>query len=228
MKSDTAATRSMEASAPGALHHVFYGKMGHRRFKRSGRLWAEQGEQTMITANNGVKPSSVDMKLEVVVIPVSDVDRAKRFYENLGWRLDADFVRADGSRALQLTPPGSPASIQLATGSGLPLFLIVNDIKAARAELIARGIDVSEVFHRGPQGRVPGPDPERPSYGSLATFSDGDGNNWLLQQVNQRLPGRVNTDQTTFTSPSDLAAALRRAASAHGEHEKRAGGHDAN
>jgi catechol 2,3-dioxygenase-like lactoylglutathione lyase family enzyme len=168
------------------------------------------------------------MKLEVVVIPVSDVDRAKRFYENLGWRLDADFVRSDGSRALQLTPPGSQASIQLGTGSGLPLFLIVNDIEAARAELISRGVDVSEVFHRGAQGRVAGPDRERPSYGSLATFSDGDGNNWLLQQVNQRLPGRVSAGETTFTSTADLAAALRRAAAAHGEHEKRSGGHDAN
>ena len=182
----------------------------------------------MTTASNAAKPGTVDMKLEVVVIPVSDLDRAKRFCENLGWRLDADFVRADGSRALQLTPPGSPASIQLATGSGLPLFLVVNDIEAARSQLFARGVDVSEVFHRGPQGRVPGPDPERPSYGSLATFSDGDGNNWLLQQVTQRLPGRVSGGQTTFTSTADLAVALRRAAAAHGEHEKRSGGHDAN
>jgi catechol 2,3-dioxygenase-like lactoylglutathione lyase family enzyme len=182
----------------------------------------------MTTASNGAKPGAVDMKLEVFVIPVSDLDRAKRFYENLGWRLDADFVRADGSRALQLTPPGSPASIQLATGSGLPLFLVVNDVEAARAELIGRGVDVSAVFHRGPQGRVPGPDPERPSYGSLATFSDGDGNNSLLQQVTQRLPGRVSGGQTTFTSTADPAAALRRAAAAHGEHEKRNGGPDAN
>jgi catechol 2,3-dioxygenase-like lactoylglutathione lyase family enzyme len=182
----------------------------------------------MTTANNAPKPGKIDMKLEVSVIPVSDVDRAKRFYENLGWRLDADFVRADGSRAVQLTPPGSPASIQLGTGSGLPHFLIVNDIEAARAELISSGVDVSEVFHRGPQGRIPGPDPERPSYGSLATFNDQDGNVWLLQQVTQRLPGRVSADQATFTSPTDLAAALRCAAAAHGEHEKRTGGHDAN
>lgn len=182
----------------------------------------------MTTASEKPKPGAIDMKLEVVVIPVSDVDRAKHFYEKLGWRLDADFVRADGSRAVQLTPPGSPASIHLGTGSGLPLFLIVNDIETARAELIARGVDVSEVFHRGPQGAVPGPDQERPSYGSLATFSDGDGNNWLLQQVTQRLPGRVSTGETTFTSTTDLAAALRRAAAAHGEHEKRSGRHDAN
>ncbi|QIG94277.1 MULTISPECIES: VOC family protein [unclassified Bradyrhizobium] len=181
----------------------------------------------MGTESMGSKPG-VDMKLEVVVIPVSDVDRAKRFYENLGWRLDADFVRADGSRALQLTPPGSPTSVHLDKGSALPRFLIVNDIAAARAELIARGVDVSEVFHRGPQGRIKGPDPERPSYGSLATFSDPDGNVWLLQQVTQRLPGRVDGNSTTFTSTTDLAAALRRAATAHGEHEKRTGGHDAN
>jgi hypothetical protein len=110
----------------------------------------------------------------------------------------------------------------------LPRFLIVSDIEAARAELIGRGVDVSDVFHRGPQGRISGPDPERPSYGSLATFSDPDGNIWLIQQVTQRLPGRVNEDQTTFTSSSDVAAALRRAAAAHGEHEKRIGGHDPN
>ena len=181
----------------------------------------------MSTESKGSKPG-VDMKLEVVVLPVSDVDRAKRFYENLGWRLDADFTRADGSRALQLTPPGSPTSIHLDKGSALPRFLIVNDIEAARTELIARGADVSEVFHRGAEGRIGGPDPERPSYGSLATFSDPDGNVWLLQQVTQRLPGRVDGDGTTFASSSDLAAALRRAAAAHGEHEKRTGGHDAN
>src|SRR5215813_6994248 len=138
-----------------------------------------------------------NMKLEVDVIPVFDVDRAKRFYENLGWRLDADFVRADGSRAVQFTPPGSPASIHLGTGPSLPHFLVVNDIEAARAELISSGVEVSEVFHRGPQGRVSGPDPERPSYGSLATFNDHDGNVWLIQQVTQRLPGRVGMDQTT-------------------------------
>jgi catechol 2,3-dioxygenase-like lactoylglutathione lyase family enzyme len=181
----------------------------------------------MSAESKGPKPG-VDMKLEVIVIPVSDVDRAKRFYENLGWRLDADFVRADGSWALQLTPPGSPTSIHLDKGSALPRFLIVNDIEAARAELIARGADVSEVFHRGAEGRIKGPDPERPSYASLATFSDPDGNVWLLQQVTQRLPGRVDASSTIFASSADLAAALRRAAAAHGEHEKRTGGHDAN
>jgi catechol 2,3-dioxygenase-like lactoylglutathione lyase family enzyme len=181
----------------------------------------------MTTASKGLEAGTVDMKLEVVVTPVSDVDRAKRFYENLGWRLDADFVRADGSRAVQFTPPGSPTSIHLGTGPASPRFLVVNDIEAARAELIHRGVDVSEVFHRGPQGRISGPDPERPSYGSLAMFSDPDGNNWLLQQVTQRLPGRVSAGQTTFTSQADLADALRRAAAAHGEHEERTGGHDA-
>jgi catechol 2,3-dioxygenase-like lactoylglutathione lyase family enzyme len=182
----------------------------------------------MTTASKGPSPGVGDMKLEVAVIPVSDVDRAKRFYENLGWRLDADFVRADGSRAVQLTPPGSPTSIHLGTGPALPRFLVVNDIEAARANLIARGVEVSEVFHRGPQGRLTGPGPERPSYGSLATFSDPDGNVWLIQQVTRRLPGRVSADQTTFTSSLNLAAALRRAAAAHGEHEKRTGAHDAN
>jgi catechol 2,3-dioxygenase-like lactoylglutathione lyase family enzyme len=182
----------------------------------------------MTIASKEPKAGTVDMKLEVVVIPVSDVDRAKRFYENLGWRLDADFVRPDGSRAVQFTPPGSPTSIHLGTGSPLPRFLIVNDIEAARAELIARGVEVAEVFHRGPQGRVSGPDPERPSYGSLATFSDPDENLWLLQQVTQRLPGRLSADRATFTSQADLAAALRRAAAAHDEHEKRTGGQDAN
>ena len=129
---------------------------------------------------------------------------------------------------MQLTPPGSPTSIHLGSGAGLPRYLIVNDIEAARAELIARGADVSEVFHRGAEGRIKGPDPERPSYGSLATFNDPDGNVWLLQQVTQRLPGRVDGNSTNFSSSADLAAALRRAAMAHGEHEKRTGGHDAN
>jgi len=169
-----------------------------------------------------------DMKLEVAVIPVSDVDRAKRFYESLGWRLDADFVRTDGSRAVQFTPPGSAASIQLGTGRALPLYLIVPDIEAARAQLVDRGVEVSEVFHRGAarDSRLSGPDPERRSYASYASFSDPDDNSWLIQEITQRLPGRVN-GYTTFTSSSELAAALRRAATAHGEHEKRIGRHDA-
>jgi catechol 2,3-dioxygenase-like lactoylglutathione lyase family enzyme len=167
-----------------------------------------------------------DMKLDVAVIRVSDVDRAKRFYEGLGWRLDADFVRTDGSRAVQLTPPGSPASIHLGTGPSWPLYLVVSDIEAARAELISRGAGVSEVFHNGAEGRVSGPDPERHSYASLAVFNDPDGNSWLMQEVTARLPGRVDAGDTTFSSSSELASALRRAAAAHGEHEKRIGGED--
>jgi len=171
------------------------------------------------------KARGVEMKLEVAVLPVADVDRAKRFYQKLGWRLDADFVRSDGSRAVQLTPPGSPASVQL---SDKPLhYLIVSDIAAARAELVARGVEVSEIFHRGKEGKISGPDPELPSYGSLATFSDPDGNAWLLQQVIARLPGRVDANLASFGSSTELAAALRRAAAAHGEHEQRNGGqHD--
>ena len=204
--------------------------MGYDRFKCNGlplgSLFVKMRERTMTIAGKDPKAGAVDMKLEVAVIPVSDVDRAKRFYENLGWRLDADFTRADGSRAVQLTPPGSPSSSQLAKTP--LLYLVVNDIEAARADLIERGVVASEVFHRGPDGRVKGPDPERPSYGSFATFNDPDGNVWLIQQVTQRLPGRVSANETTFTSQADLAAALRRAAGAHGEHEKRTGIHDAN
>jgi catechol 2,3-dioxygenase-like lactoylglutathione lyase family enzyme len=165
---------------------------------------------------------TVDFKLEVAVLPVADIERAKQFYRELGWRLDADFVRKDGSRAVQLTPPGSPASIHL---GDKPLhFLVVSDIEAARAELVGHGVEVSEVFHSGKDGPVGGPDPEWPSYGSLATFSDPDGNNWLLQEVTSRLPGRVDPQVATFTSSTDLSAALWRAALAHGEHEKRNGG----
>ncbi len=164
----------------------------------------------------------VDFKLEVAVLPVADVDRAKRFYQNLGWRLDADFTRKDGSRAVQLTPPGSPTSIHL---GDKPLhFLIVSDINAARAELARRGVEVSGVFHRGKDGVTAGPDPASPSYGSLATFSDPDGNAWLLQEVTTRLPGRVDPDVVSFASAAEIAAALRRAATAHGAHEAREGG----
>jgi catechol 2,3-dioxygenase-like lactoylglutathione lyase family enzyme len=170
----------------------------------------------------------VDLKLEVAVLPVADIERAKSFYGGLGWRLDADFIRPDGSRAVQFTPPGSPASIHF--GSAPANFLVVNDIEAARAELAARGVEVSAIFHpgNGPDGRVGGPDPEGRSYFSLATFSDPDGNTWVLQQVTARLPGRVDPDDTKFVSSSELAAALRRASAAHGEHEKRTGKHDAN
>jgi catechol 2,3-dioxygenase-like lactoylglutathione lyase family enzyme len=187
---------------------------------------------------------TVDMKFEAAVIPVSDVDRAKRFYGGLGWRLDADFAFDNGFRVVQFTPPGSEGSIQFGTnvtsaapGSAQGLYLIVSDIEAAHAELVARGVEVSNVFHAGTpgaqfqpdgtSGRVSGPAPDHASYRSFATFSDPDGNGWLLQEVTARLPGRVDADDTTFTSSAELAAALRRAAAAHGEHEKRTGQHDA-
>jgi catechol 2,3-dioxygenase-like lactoylglutathione lyase family enzyme len=193
-------------------------------------------ERTRTSAAERPKARTVDMKLEVVVIPVSDIDRAKRFYGGLGWRLDADFVGGDGFRIVQFTPPGSPCSIHFGTaragvGSAVPgsaqgLYLIVSDIDAARAELVERGVDVSEVFHRdGRGGRVSGPDPARGSYSSLVSFTDPDGTGWLLQEVTARLAGRVDVD-TTFTSSSELASALRRAATAHGEHEKRIGKRD--
>ncbi len=187
----------------------------------------------------------VDMKLEVVVIPVSDVDRARRFYGGLGWRLDADFASDDGYfRVVQFTPPGSGCSIifgknvtAAAPGSARGLYLIVSDVEAARNELLGRGVDVSGVFHdasgayAGPDDpylfgrvRVGGRDPEHRSYRSFASFSDPDGNGWLFQEITQRLPGRLESDATTFASSADLAAALRRAAAAHGEHEKRTGG----
>ena len=177
----------------------------------------------------------MDVKLEVVVIPVSDVERAKRFYGGLGWRLDADIARGT-FRVVQFTPPGSSCSIQFGTGltSSAPgctqsVYLVVSDIEAARTELIAHGVDASEVFHRGgPTGRVSGPDPERRSYASFVSFADPDGNSWLVQEVTVRLPGRVNADVTKFTSPTELAGALRRAEAAHSEHEKRTGQRDAN
>ncbi|QRM34619.1 VOC family protein (plasmid) [Microvirga sp. VF16] len=175
------------------------------------------------------------MKLEVIVIPVADVDRAKRFYDGLGWRLDADFVKGEAFRVVQFTPSGSPCSIHFGKGvtsaepgSAQRMYLVVSDIEAARAELVERGVDVSDVFHRAAVGEGPlsGPDPERRSYNSFATFSDPDGNSWLLQEITARLPGRVDAADTTFTSAAKLAAALRRAAAAHGEHEKRTGQHN--
>jgi catechol 2,3-dioxygenase-like lactoylglutathione lyase family enzyme len=190
-----------------------------------------------------VSAGRVDMKLEVVVIPVSDVDRAKRFYGSLGWRLDADFVTGDDSRVVQFTPPGSGSSIifgknvtSAEPGSAQGLHLIVSDVGAARDELVGRGVEVSEVFHdvggvfhhAGVGGRVSGPDPGRRSYGSFASFSDPDGNGWLFQEVTTRLPGRIDRAATTFASASDLANALRRAAAAHGRHEERTGGADPN
>ena len=178
---------------------------------------------------------STHMKLEVVAIPVADVDRAKHFYGNLGWRLDADIVMGDDFRVVQFTPPGSPASIHFGKGvtSAVPgsvqgLYLVVSDIEAARAELVERGVDVGEIFHRAPgQHPLPGPDPARRSYASFASFSDPDGNRWLMQEIAAPLPGRLDPELTAFSSSSELAAALRRAAAGHGEHEKRTGQHDA-
>jgi len=187
----------------------------------------------------------VDLKLEAVVIPVSDVDRAKHFYAGLGWRLDADFAFDNGFRVVQFTPPGSGCSVQFgakmtsaAPGSAEALYLIVADIEVARAELIARGAEVTEVFHQGEpgaqfradgaSGRVTGLDTERASYGSFATFRDPDGNHWLLQEVTTRLPGRIDVEETLFASAADLASAMRRASVAHGEHEARIGESDAN
>jgi catechol 2,3-dioxygenase-like lactoylglutathione lyase family enzyme len=149
--------------------------------------------------------ATVDLKLEAIPIPVSDVDRAKAFYGGLGWRLDADFMVGKSFRAVQLTPPGSPCSIHLVTtalpGSAQGMFLVVSDIEAARRELIARGVAVSEVFHfDGDHNVVPGQDTERQSYGSYASFNDPDGNRWVLQQVKARLPGRgLSLDVTTLT-----------------------------
>ena len=183
------------------------------------------------------------VKLEIVVIPVSDVDRAKDFYAKLGWRLDADFAANEDFRVIQFTPPGSGCSVIFGKnvtaappGSAQGLYLIVSDIDAARAELNSRGVQISDTFH-GESGvytgsdepflfgrhRASGPDPARGSYRTFASFKDPDGNGWLLQEITTRLPGRVAGD-TTYASVKDLASALRRASTAHGEHEKRLGG----
>jgi catechol 2,3-dioxygenase-like lactoylglutathione lyase family enzyme len=190
----------------------------------------------------------VDLKLEIVVIPVSDVDRAKEFYGRLGWRLDADYDSGHDFRVIQFTPPGSGCSVifgknvtAAAPGSAQGLYLIVSDIQAARAELLGHGVAISEVFHDAGgvyagldepylfgRLRVSGLDPEHRSYRSFASFSDPDGNGWLLQEITIRLPGRIDSAATSFSSASDLASALRRAAAAHGEHEKRIGTADPN
>jgi catechol 2,3-dioxygenase-like lactoylglutathione lyase family enzyme len=187
---------------------------------------------------------NLDMKLEVVVVPVSDVDRAKEFYGTLGWRLDADVAAGDDFRLVQLTPPGSGCSVQFGTnltsatpGSAQSLYLIVSDAQAARDELFARGVEVSEVFHEGTRGarfqhatngRLSGPAPDRGSYRSFVSFSDPDGNGWLFQEVTTRLPGRIDSAATSFASANELASALRRASAAHGEHEERTGEADLN
>ena len=203
----------------------------------------------MSSASTMTGNGTSEMKLEIIVVPVSDVDRAKAFYSGLGWRLDADYSSDDNYRVIQFTPPGSNASVIFGKnvtpappGSAQGLYLIVSDIEAARKELRERGVEVSEVFH--PEGevysgpdvpylfgrrRVSGPDPDRSSYRSFAAFSDPDGNGWLFQEITARLPGRITSDLAAFATAKDLAAGLRRAAAAHGEHEKRNGGkHDEN
>ncbi|HUM10543.1 MAG TPA: VOC family protein [Myxococcaceae bacterium] len=198
---------------------------------------------TANTQDNGTtnaRAGRIDMKLEVVVIPVSDVGRAAEFYRKLGWRVDADRTSGD-RRLLQFTPPGSPCSIIFGTrltpsppGTAQFLHLVVSDIVAAREELIRNGVEASEVFHDAAGGynrfdraaRASGPDPQRRTYASFVTFSDPDGNGWVLQEITTRLPGRIDSNATTFASAADLANAMRRAAAAHGEHEKRIGAAD--
>jgi catechol 2,3-dioxygenase-like lactoylglutathione lyase family enzyme len=198
--------------------------------------------KTEVQSNDATGAGRVDMKFEIVVIPVSDSDRAKEFYGGLGWRLDADYA-TDDFRVIQFTPPGSGCSVifgknvtAAAPGSAQGLYLIVSDLAAARKELLGRGVKVSEVFHN--EGvyvgsdepylfgrvRVGGPDSEHRSYRSFASFSDPDGNGWLFQEITTRLPGRIDPATTSFASANDLASALRRAGAAHGEHEKRTGG----
>jgi catechol 2,3-dioxygenase-like lactoylglutathione lyase family enzyme len=184
------------------------------------------------TASPDTSVGQVDMKLEVHVIAVSDVDRSKQFYERLGWRLDDDAAPLEGLRIVQFTPPGSGTSVDFgegltaaAPGSALA-GMTVADIEAAHAELVARGIDASDVWHGPPfppEARQPGVDPERTSYGSFFSFEDPDGNVWLVQEVTTRLPGRVDAAGVSFASTADLERALRRAEAAHGEHEKRTG-----
>jgi catechol 2,3-dioxygenase-like lactoylglutathione lyase family enzyme len=188
-----------------------------------------------------VNAAPIDMKLDAIVLPVSDVDRASAFYSRLRWRIDADIATPDGGRILQFTPPGSPCSILLGTGltpsapgSAQYMHLIVSDIVAAQAELVRNGVDASEVFHDvaggynrfDPAARASGPDPERRTYASFVTFSDPDGNGWVLQEITARLPGRIDSGITSFASVGDLDGALRRAAAAHGDHEAQTGAAD--
>ena len=199
------------------------------------------------TKESEPKAKPIDMKFEIVVLPVSDIDRAKEFYSKLGWRLDAEFGNGDDFRIMQFTPPGSGCSVifgknvtAAAPGSAQGLYLIVSDIEAARRELLDRGVQVSEVFHNEGvytgkdepylfgRARVSGPDAEHRSYRSFASFSDPDGNGWLFQEITTRLPGRIDATATTFASANDLASAFRRAEAAHGEHEKRTGQRDEN
>jgi catechol 2,3-dioxygenase-like lactoylglutathione lyase family enzyme len=204
---------------------------------------------TQVRTNNNVTSDAgvgkIDMKFEIVVIPVADVDRAKEFYgEKLGWRLDADYDNGKDFRVIQFTPPGSGCSVifgknvtSAAPGFAQGLYLIVSDIEAARKELLGRGVQIGGVFHDAAgvyagtdepylfgRIRVGGPDPERRSYRSFASFHDPDGNGWLFQEITTRLPGRIDSATTTFASANDLASAFRRAEAAHGQYEKRMGG----
>jgi catechol 2,3-dioxygenase-like lactoylglutathione lyase family enzyme len=200
-----------------------------------------------VSSHNATNTKSIDTKLEIVVIPVSDIDRAKTFYQSLGWRLDADYDNGSDFRVIQFTPPGSGCSVIFgrnvtgaAPGSAQGLYLIVSDVGAARQEFLNRGVAVSEVFHgetsySGPDEpylfgrvRVNGPDPEHRSYRSFASFHDPDGNGWLFQEITTRLPGRIDSAATTFATASDLANAMRRAEAAHGRHEARLGHPDTN
>jgi len=204
---------------------------------------------TLLHTTETTSTQTPDFKLEIAVLPVSDVERAKRFYSDLGWRLDADYEADENFRVLQFTPPGSPTSVifgknvtPAAPGSAQGLYLIVSDIVAAREELLRRGVEVSEIFHGGDgvyagsdepylfgRVRVSGPDPARGSYRSFLSFTDPDGNGWVLQEVTSRQPGRIDSNATSFASVGDLASAMRRASIAHGEHEARNGGlHDEN
>ncbi|MFD0786622.1 VOC family protein [Micromonospora azadirachtae] len=177
-----------------------------------------------VVRSNAANIENIDMKLEVAVIPVSDVDRAKEFYGRLGWRLDQT-----PPGVVQFTPHGSGCSVQFgsnltpAAPGSVTNYLVVSDLEAARDALVGAGVDVGEIVHITPQGPASGLDPERRSYFSRATFNDPDGNTWLVQEITTRLPGRVEAEETSFASASDLASALRRAAEAHGEHEKRTG-----
>src|SRR3954447_24620860 len=213
-----------------------------------GSLWRQALGRTKVSIGGPIGPprtrqgaAMLDMKLEVVVIPVTDVDRAKDFYKGLGWRLDADFATSEEFRVVQLTPPGSPASVIFGTGltSAVPgsvrdLMMTVSDVEEARAQLVAAGVDASEVFHdaggvfhhAGTTGRVPGPADDHADYGSYVSFRDPDGNGWILQEIRVRLPGRV-VQTARYNDAQDLAEALRRAAAAHGEHEARTGEADA-
>ena len=194
--------------------------------------------QTAISSkqqNYDASAAKIDIKLEVDLIPVSDVDRAKEFYTRLGWRLDADDAPSKNLRIVQFTPPGSGCSVTFGKGltgaapGSAAAGLIVSDIEAAHDELIRRNIGAIEIWHGAPfpvEARLPGPDPKRTSYGSFFAFQDPDGNTWLVQEVTSRYPGRIDPAATTFASANDLASAMRRAAAAHDEHEKRNGHRD--